>query len=177
MEENSPYGLFWKGERMTTLGFFLYFATEGFVRKVEDHLISGWNNNSFIAKHMDESSPEIQTLVENFDGLYYQWDMGIQCKYEAGVWNHGNVMRFWTTYESAKNVAFFRLYFREKGPITITSSEVMSYWDGWEENAFKKYASFTLFEDETPPTNPCHAIAFTKDMKMVPLNFSRRYRH
>lgn len=158
---------------------FLYMVTfeqkeKEFMNFVENALVSGWNNIDFIGKHKDEDSPEIQKILSDYFGLYYQWDMGIQCKYEAGVWyTNKNTMNFWTTYESAKNIAFFRLYFKNgRGTLTIPSSQVMSFWENYEEGAFRKYASFSLFE--TNRRESCYAVGFTKDMKFVPLNFSVR---
>ena len=161
---------------MSSVGLFLYVPTEGFVPYIEDKLVQGWNNNSFIGgAHVGEDSPQIQEILNKYDGLYYQWDMGIQCKYEAGVYKYKDTMRFWTTIESARNVEFFRLYFQEKGPINVTSDFVMSYWDGWPEDKFKKYASFHLF-DGVEERTLIYGVAYTKDQKIVPLNFSIRTR-
>ena len=160
---------------MSTVGLFLYLLTEGFVPYVENKFVEGWRNINFIGRHMDEDSPEIQYLLNNYEGLYYQWDMGIQCKYEAGVYKYKDTMRFWTTIESARNVEFFRLYFQEKGPINVTSDFVMSYWEGWPEDKFKKYAYFNLF-DGVEERTLIYGVAYTKDQKIVPLNFSIRTR-
>ena len=48
---------------MSSVGLFLYLLTEGFVPYIEDKLVQGWNNNSFIGgAHVGEDSPQIQEI-------------------------------------------------------------------------------------------------------------------
>lgn len=164
---------------MSSVGFFFYLLTEGFVPYVENKFIQGWDNNSFIGRHLDQNSPEIQHILNNYDGLYYQWDIGIQCKYEAGVFYHDNKVRFWTTIQTAKNVDYIRLFFEGKGPIIMSSDDIMKYWEGWPEEKFKKYATFEVFADENfKKGQNVYGVAFMNDGKMVPLNFwAGRYRN
>lgn len=157
---------------MSTIALVVYLLTEGFVPYVENKFIQGWNNNSFIGKHLNEDSPEIQYLLDKYDGLYYHWDMGIQCKYEAGTAILGRQICFWTTLNTVENVDYFRICFHDKGQLILTSGDVMKYWDGWPENSFKKYASIRLFDYSVEEGRKVsHAVAFTKEGKIVPLNF------
>lgn len=158
---------------MSAVGLFVYLLTEGFVPYVENKFIEGWRNIDFIGRHMDEDSPEIQYLLDNYEGLYYQWDMGIQCKYEAGTAIIGRNICFWTTLNTLENVDFFRVYFRDKGQLIVKKEDVMKYWDGWPENSFKKYATIRLFDynmDEGRKISNC--VGYTKEGKIVPLNFT-----
>lgn len=158
---------------MSAVGLFVYLLMEGFVPYVENKFIEGWRNNDFIGRHMDEDSPEIQYLLNKYEGLYYQWDMGIQCKYEAGTAIIGGNICFWTTLNTLENVDFFRVYFRDKGQLIVKKEDVMKYWDGWPENSFRKYANIRLFDysmDEGRKISNC--VGYTKEGKIVPLNFT-----
>ena len=160
----------------TSLALSAAILVNGMYHFVETKLINGWDNNNFFTRHLDEDSAFLTYLFEKYDGLYYQWDMGIQCKYEAGVWYSQDEVKFWTTLNTAKNIDFVRLYFKGKGQVTISSEEILKYWDGWPEDAFKKYATIPVyFDDAFEDGNVVYGVA-SYNGKLVPLDlWTSRY--
>lgn len=163
---------------MTSLALTTALLVNGMTQHVEDKLIRGWSNNDFFTRHWEENSPFLEYLFEKYEGLYYQWDMGIQCKYEAGVWYSQDEVKFWTTHFTAQNIDFVRLFFEGKGPITITSKMIMDYWNGWPEDSFKKYATIPIYFDEDFVKGQYVYGVASMNGKLVPLNFwAGRYRN
>jgi hypothetical protein len=135
-------------------------------------LIDGWSNNSFIGRRLSANDPSISELMEQFGGLYYQWDMGIQCKFQAGLWHDGTNVNFWTTYDTVNNVERFRLELPGLGPITLESREIRKHWDNWPENVVKKFVVVPLVVDKEFRFGRIpKGVAMHSNGKLVPLDF------